>query len=92
MPRVVEDAFELRTMLEAHAARRAAQRMDEGRLLKLRACNAALYSAIDRDRPDVPAFLDHNRAATRNFVVAANSCHREHDFELCDDCCSHSSY
>ncbi|QYU68748.1 GntR family transcriptional regulator [Leptolyngbya sp. 15MV] len=57
----IEDVFDLRAMLEGHAARRAAERMDDTTLGELRACNAAIGRAILLATPDVEAFLERNR-------------------------------
>ena len=57
----VADAFELRAMLEGHAARRAAERMDDLTLQRLRACNQAIFTAVQADPPDVLGFLEGNR-------------------------------
>ncbi|MBC2667966.1 GntR family transcriptional regulator [Novosphingobium piscinae] len=57
----VEDAFELRGMLEAHAALRACQRMDDEALARLRRCNARIRRAIERAVPDVSGFMNANR-------------------------------
>ena len=57
----IEEAFQLRSMLEGRAARRAAQRIDGDRLDRLKGHNSALGRAIDADHPDVPNFLEHNR-------------------------------
>lgn len=57
----VADAFELRAMLESHAAKRAAERMDDRTMERLRACNSKIYIAIRGSKPDVTAFLDSNR-------------------------------
>ncbi len=57
----IRDIFELRAMLEGYAARRAAERMDDATLKALAECNAALGKAIAGKRPDIGAFLDHNR-------------------------------
>ncbi len=57
----VADAFELRAMLEGHAARRAAERMDDGILQRLRLCNQAIHEAIRGKQPDVAGFLEGNR-------------------------------
>ena len=55
------EAFELRTMLEGHAARRAAERMDDSARGRLREINRALGRAVERADPDIAAFLDTNR-------------------------------
>ena len=57
----VEDAFELRAMLEGYAARRAAERIDEATLERLRDCNQAIGRAVRADPPDVMGFLESNR-------------------------------
>ena len=57
----VEDAFELRGMLEAHAAQRAATRLKPAELEALRQCNERLDKAISVRQPDIAAFLEANR-------------------------------
>ncbi len=57
----IGDVFELRAMLEGHAARRAAERMNDDTLKQLRACNASLKKAIAANPPDVDRFLERNR-------------------------------
>ena len=57
----VADAFELRAMLEGHAARRAAERIDDATLRRLRICNQAIDAAVRVPRPDVMGFLEGNR-------------------------------
>ncbi len=57
----VADAFELRAMLEGHAARRAAERMDDATLQRLRACNQSILEAIRPQKPDIAGFLEGNR-------------------------------
>ncbi len=57
----VADAFELRAMLEGHAARRAAERMDDVTIQRLRVCNQAIFEAIRPEQPDVSGFLEGNR-------------------------------
>ncbi|QPC99757.1 GntR family transcriptional regulator [Qipengyuania soli] len=57
----IADVFELRAMLEGHAARRAAERMDDGTLKALRSCNAELRQAVTTSPPDVDRFLERNR-------------------------------
>ncbi len=56
----IEDVFELRAMLEGHAARRAAERMDPESLKRLRDCNRAISEAISGQKADVDTFLDRN--------------------------------
>ncbi|WP_283418856.1 GntR family transcriptional regulator [Sphingopyxis sp. Geo48] len=57
----MEEAFELRAMLESHAAARAAVRVSPEQIEQLRRCNQAIYRAIAGDAPDIPAFLEQNR-------------------------------
>ncbi|MEI6642848.1 MAG: GntR family transcriptional regulator [Novosphingobium sp.] len=57
----VADAFELRAMLEGRAARRAAERMTETALERIRKANRALGAAIQQPMPDVAGFLEGNR-------------------------------
>ena len=57
----VADAFELRAMLEGHAARRAAERIDDATIQRLRLCNQAIFEAIRPEQPDVAGFLEGNR-------------------------------
>ena len=57
----IEDVFDLRAILEARAARRAAGRMTDEALARLRACNAAIGRAIAVSPPDIDAFLEQNR-------------------------------
>lgn len=57
----IADVFELRAMLEGHAARRAAERMDDAALMAMRACNAELNKAISKRPPDIDRFLERNR-------------------------------
>ncbi len=55
------DVFELRAMLEGHAAKLAAERMDPPTLEQLRKCNSALRKAVQASPPDVDQFLELNR-------------------------------
>ncbi len=57
----VADAFELRAMLEARAARRAAERITDAELARIRAANRAISAAIQQPQPDVAGFIDGNR-------------------------------
>ena len=72
-PDDIADAFELRAMLESHAARRAASRITASELALLQDHNAAIERAIDHGRPDIPAFLDHNRQFHAIIIAAAAS-------------------
>ncbi len=69
----VEDAFELRGMLEALAARRAAERLTVAQHAELAACNSQLERAIALPSPDIAAFLDANRAFHAIIAEAAAS-------------------
>lgn len=69
----VRESFELRAMLEGYAARRAAEKMTEGTLLHLRACNTAISAAIARAQPDIATFLDRNREFHAVVLEAAES-------------------
>lgn len=69
----VDEMFTLRGMLEAHAAERAATRLDRAGLTALRDCNRAIGQAIDRSQPDIAGFLDGNRAFHQMIVTAAQS-------------------
>lgn len=69
----VADAFELRAMIEGYAARRAAERMDDRTLERLRACNSAIYAAVRGKKPDVNEFLRHNREFHELILEAAES-------------------
>ncbi len=57
----VADAFELRAMLESRAARRAAERMTDAAMARIRGANRSLATAIQQSVPDVAGFLDGNR-------------------------------
>ena len=69
----VDVMFALRGMLEAHAAARAATRFDRVGLDALIAANAMIEAAVLRERPDIGAFLDGNRAFHRIIVDTAES-------------------
>ena len=57
----IEDVFDLRAILEARAAHRAAERMTDGALARLRDCNARIGRAIAVTPPDIDTFLEQNR-------------------------------
>ena len=57
----VEEAFELRGMLESRAARRAAKRIDDSQIERMKVHNRALQKAVERALPDTQVFLDHNQ-------------------------------
>ncbi|MCW1384967.1 GntR family transcriptional regulator [Novosphingobium sp. KCTC 2891] len=57
----VADAFELRAMLEGKAARRAAERMTDDALDRIRAANRQIDGALSKPGGDVAGFLEGNR-------------------------------
>jgi DNA-binding GntR family transcriptional regulator len=57
----IADAFELRAILEARAARRAAERMDQAAMQRLRDCNRIISTAVSQVPADIPGFLAANR-------------------------------
>jgi DNA-binding GntR family transcriptional regulator len=69
----VEDAFQLRAMLEAHSAKRAATRISWDQLERLRSHNKAILKSISGEPTDVPAFLEHNRLFHAIILEAAGS-------------------
>jgi DNA-binding GntR family transcriptional regulator len=69
----VRDAFHLRAMLEAYAARRAAERMTPESLVRLRMANAQIAQAIALARPDIAAFLEGNRMFHAAILEVAGS-------------------
>lgn len=69
----IEDAFELRGMLEGHAARRAAERIDPEGIERLRAHNRAIHKAVTASTPDIEAFLTHNREFHAIILESADS-------------------
>lgn len=70
---LMRDAFELRGLLETHAAARAAAAITSSDLAALRACNDALAQAIAPPHPDIGGFLQHNRAFHDGVITAAGS-------------------
>ena len=69
----IEQAFELRGMLESHAAKRAAERITTPHLDQLRVCNAALRVTITCPSPDISAFLVQNQNFHWGIIEAAES-------------------
>lgn len=69
----VEEVFTLRTMLESHAASRAAQRADDATIRTLSANNAEIAEAIRGRTPDVDTFMTLNRAYHATVLEAAAS-------------------
>lgn len=57
----IEDAFELRALLEGLAAKRAATRINEKELQRLREFNASIGEAVSQNPPNVDGFLEENR-------------------------------
>ncbi len=69
----LQDAFELRAMLEGQAARRAAERITALQLEQLRAHNRRIYEAVSAKQPDVGKFLEHNKLFHKIILDAAGS-------------------
>jgi DNA-binding GntR family transcriptional regulator len=69
----IEDAFVLRGMLEGLAAKRAATRITGEQFARLRWLNAAIERAISAEKPDINAFLEHNRDFHGIILDASNS-------------------
>jgi DNA-binding GntR family transcriptional regulator len=69
----MEEAFQLRGMLEAHAARRAATRLSLEQMERLKAHNRWILQSISGVQPDIPLFLDHNRQFHSVILDAARS-------------------
>lgn len=69
----MKEAFQLRGMLEAHAAERAATRISWDQLERLRSCNKAIFQSISVTPPDISTFLDYNRQFHEIIVDAAKS-------------------
>jgi DNA-binding GntR family transcriptional regulator len=72
-PGDVAHAFELRAILEALAARRAAERIAPAQLDELRACNMTISQAISVIPPNIAGFLDGNRRFHAIIMDAAAS-------------------
>jgi YD repeat-containing protein len=69
----VEEAFQLRAMIESHTAKRAATRVTWDQLERLRSHNGAILRSISGEATDVPAFLEHNRLFHAIILEAAAS-------------------
>ena len=67
------EMFTLRAMLEAHAAGRAATRIDAAAIDQLRAANDRIAAAVAAETPDVAAFLSDNRRFHDIVIAAAGS-------------------
>lgn len=57
----IADGFELRALLESHAAHRAAERIERIEIERLKQLNRAILKAISGGRPNVVDFLESNR-------------------------------
>lgn len=68
----VEEMFTLRGMIESHAAARAAVRIADLQIDALAKLNDAIANAIG-PKPDISAFLDHNREFHRIVIETAAS-------------------
>ena len=69
----VADSFELRAMLEGRAARRAAERMTDAVLARIRRANERVAEAISQPVADIAGFLDGNRTFHAELLAAAGS-------------------
>lgn len=69
----IDEMFTLRAMLECHAAERAASRMDEESIKRLKDINSNLKRAIGQTQPDMATFLDANRKFHDLILVRARS-------------------
>ena len=69
----LDEMFTLRAMLEAHAAARAAARIEPAALAALRAANDRIAAAVAADTPDVATFLAENRIFHDIVITAAGS-------------------
>ncbi len=69
----IEDAFELRALLEGVAARRAASRIDASGIARLEMVNASVEKAILASPPNVVAFLEANREFHAEILAVAGS-------------------
>lgn len=69
----IAEGFALRTMLESHAAARAAERVTPAQIDELADHNAAIGRAVAAPTVDTPTFIEHNRAFHAIVVEAAGS-------------------
>ncbi|MBY0582657.1 MAG: GntR family transcriptional regulator [Sphingomonas sp.] len=69
----IEESFALRGILEGRAAVRAATRISCAEIDRLEGHNNAIRRALDGKTPDIPMFLDHNRAFHGIILEAAAS-------------------
>lgn len=56
----IEEVFTLRSMLESHAAGRAAERAEAGHIARFEQINRRIRNAVERRDPDVEVFLEGN--------------------------------
>jgi DNA-binding GntR family transcriptional regulator len=69
----IAESFVLRGMLEGHAAARASIAIDDEAIERMHAHNREIAAAARKTPPDVPAFLEHNRAFHAIILEAAGS-------------------
>lgn len=69
----IAEGFDLRAMLESHAAGRAAERVTDHQLDSLVCHNNAIGVAAAQPEVDIAAFMTHNRAFHNIVVEAAGS-------------------
>jgi DNA-binding GntR family transcriptional regulator len=72
-PDDIAEGFALRTMLESHAAARAALRIEPAQIEALAAHNAAIGVAVTTEPVDTARFIAHNRGFHQVVVEAAGS-------------------
>ncbi len=69
----IAEGFALRTMLESHAAERAATRITPAELDALALHNGAIVGTLSGQAVDAAAFVEHNRAFHDVVIAAAGS-------------------
>lgn len=69
----IEEGFQLRGMLESHAAARAASRITPEQLDRMRDANDRLLAAVKRDEPLVESFVTLNQQFHVTILEAAQS-------------------
>ena len=69
----IAEGFALRTLLEGHAAERAATRIAPAELDALAAHNAAIGATLAAGASDVAGFIEYNRAFHAGVIAAAGS-------------------
>ncbi|MEP2735916.1 MAG: GntR family transcriptional regulator [Erythrobacter sp.] len=73
----IQDAFELRALLEGLAAKRAAALMTDDAIAKLSAFNKRVGEAVEGLNPDVETFLENNRHFHNLILSVADSARLE---------------